>query len=95
MIANPVNREHRVVGAVILLMNETEKVEREQLRREFSANVSHELKTPLTSISGFAEIIQDGLVKEEDIKKFAGRIYNEAQRLITAGRRYDQGFAAG
>ena len=83
MIANPVNREHRVVGAVILLMNETEKVEREQLRREFSANVSHELKTPLTSISGFAEIIQDGLVKEEDIKKFAGRIYNEAQRLIT------------
>lgn len=64
-------------------MNETEKVEREQLRREFSANVSHELKTPLTSISGFAEIIQDGLVKEEDIKKFAGRIYNEAQRLIT------------
>ena len=62
MIANPVNREHRVVGAVILLMNETEKVEREQLRREFSANVSHELKTPLTSISGFAEIIQDGLV---------------------------------
>ena len=60
MIANPVNREHRVVGAVILLMNETEKVEREQLRREFSANVSHELKTPLTSISGFAEITQDG-----------------------------------
>ena len=53
------------------------------MRKEFSANVSHELKTPLTSISGFAEIIQDGLVKEEDIKKFAGRIYNEAQRLIT------------
>ena len=64
-------------------MNETEKVEREQLRREFSANVSHELKTPLTSISGFAEIIQDGLVRAEDIKKFAGRIYDEAQRLIT------------
>ena len=83
MIANPVNREHKVVGAVILLMNETEKVEREQLRREFSANVSHELKTPLTSISGFAEIIQDGFVKEEDVRKFAGRIYNEAQRLIT------------
>ena len=83
MIANPVNREHRVVGAVILLMNETEKVEREQLRREFSANVSHELKTPLTSISGFAEIIQDGYVKPEDTKKFAGRIFKEAQRLIT------------
>lgn len=52
-------------------MNETEKVQRENLRREFSANVSHELKTPLTSISGFAEIIQDGFVKEEDVKKFA------------------------
>ena len=83
MIANPVTREHKVVGAVLLLMNETEKVEREQLRREFSANVSHELKTPLTSISGFAEIIQDGLVRAEDIKKFAGLIYDEAQRLIT------------
>ena len=63
-------------------MNETEKIQRENLRREFSANVSHELKTPLTSISGFAEIIQDGFVKEEDVKKFAGRIYREAQRLI-------------
>lgn len=83
VIANPVTRENRVIGAVILLMNETEKVEREQLRREFSANVSHELKTPLTSISGFAEIIQNGFVKEEDVRKFAGRIYNEAQRLIT------------
>lgn len=82
LIANPVEREGRTVGAVLLLMNETEKVQRENLRREFSANVSHELKTPLTSISGFAEIIQDGFVKEEDVKKFAGRIYREAQRLI-------------
>ena len=60
-----------------------EKIRIDEARKEFIANVSHELKTPLTSISGFAEIIQDGLVKEEDIKKFAGRIYNEAQRLIT------------
>lgn len=82
LIANPVSRDSKVVGAVLLLVNETEKVERESLRREFSANVSHELKTPLTSISGFAEIIQDGLVQEEDIRKFAGRIYREAQRLI-------------
>ena len=54
----------------------------EAVRREFSANVSHELKTPLTSISGFAEIIQGGFVKEEDIPKFAGRIYKESQRLL-------------
>ena len=82
LIANPVTREGSTGGAVLVLMNETEKVQRESLRREFSANVSHELKTPLTSISGYAEIIQGGLVKEEDIKGFAGRIYKEAQRLI-------------
>lgn len=82
VIANPVTRENKTEGAVILLVDVTEKVEREQLRREFSANVSHELKTPLTSISGFAEIIQDGFVKDEDVKVFAGRIYKEAQRLI-------------
>ena len=83
VIANPVMREEQVEGAVLLLVNITEKLEREKLRREFSANVSHELKTPLTSISGFAEIIQDGYVKEEDVRAFAGRIYKEAQRLIT------------
>ena len=83
IIANPVSRENETQGAVLLLMNVTEKVERENLRREFSANVSHELKTPLTSISGFAEIIEGGFVKEEDIKDFSGRIYNEAQRLIS------------
>ena len=82
MIANPVTREQRVVGAVLLLINETEKVEREQLRREFSANVSHELMTPLTAVSGFAEIIRNGMVRQEDVQKFAGRIYDEAQRLI-------------
>ena len=82
LIANPVYREGETVGAVLLLVDVTEQVERQTLRREFSANVSHELKTPLTSISGFAEIIQDGFVKPEDIKVFAGRIYKEAQRLI-------------
>ncbi len=54
----------------------------DKMRREFTANVSHELKTPLTSISGFAEIIRDGMVKEDDISRFAGNIYTEAQRLI-------------
>ena len=52
------------------------------MRREFTANVSHELKTPLTSISGYAELIQGGLVKPEDVPRFAGTIYSEAQRLI-------------
>ena len=82
LIANPVIRDKKTDGAVVLLVNVTEKLERESLRREFSANVSHELKTPLTSISGFAEIMQSGLVKCEDIPQFAGRIYKEAQRLL-------------
>ena len=60
----------------------TETMEREYLRREFTANVSHELKTPLPSISGFAEIIKDGMVRKEDVQKFSGKIFEEAQRLI-------------
>ena len=81
--ANPVFQEGKVTGAVILILDVTEKMKGEQMRREFTANVSHELKTPLTSISGFAEIINDGFVKPEDTKKFAGRIFKEAQWLIT------------
>ncbi|MEG0590429.1 MAG: histidine kinase dimerization/phospho-acceptor domain-containing protein, partial [Lachnospiraceae bacterium] len=60
-----------------------EKEQVSQMRKEFSANVSHELKTPLTSISGYAEIMKDGLVKPEDMQEFANRIYHEASRLIT------------
>lgn len=59
-----------------------EHEKQDNLRRDFTANVSHELKTPLTSISGFAEIIQNGMVKEEDITRFAGKIHSEVQRLI-------------
>ena len=83
LIANPVVRGQKTEGAVILLVNVTEKLERENLRREFSANVSHELKTPLTSISGYAEIMMNGLVKSEDMQGFSERIYKEASRMIT------------
>ncbi len=60
-----------------------EKAQREELRQQFTANVSHELKTPLTSISGFAEILKNGGTDEETTKDFAGSIYDESQRLIT------------
>ncbi|MBP3388698.1 MAG: histidine kinase [Clostridia bacterium] len=82
LMASPVSQEGKVAGAAILILDETEKVEREQLRREFTANVSHELKTPLTSISGFAELLKSGIVKDADIPDFATSIYDEAQRLI-------------
>lgn len=81
--ANPVWHDGKPSGAVLLLVDITEKLQRETLRREFTANVSHELKTPLTSISGFAEILRDGMVQGADVEKFAGRIFDEAQRLIT------------
>lgn len=66
-------------------ISEMESVHSEQdkMRRDFTANVSHELKTPLTSIKGYSELIRDGMVKEEDISRFAGKIYDESHRLIT------------
>jgi len=82
LIANPVFEESVPVGAVLIILDITEKAERERLRREFSANVSHELKTPLTSISGFAELMMSGAVKQEDMPDFSHSIYQEAQRLI-------------
>ncbi len=62
--------------------NNNEKAEIENMRREFSANVSHELKTPLTSISGYAELMQNGLVPPQHVERFSGKIYSEANRLI-------------
>ncbi|KXL52786.1 alkaline phosphatase synthesis sensor protein PhoR [Anaerotignum neopropionicum] len=82
IFANPVFQEDTLEGAILLLFDITEQEERERLRREFTANVSHELKTPLTSISGFAEIMKNGMVQGEDVPRFAGKIYDEAQRLI-------------
>jgi len=83
VIANPVFDGDDVVGSVIIILDETEKERREVLRREFTSNVSHELKTPLTSISGFAELIRNGMCGKEDTVHFADTIYKEAQRLIT------------
>ena len=83
VLGNPVLRDGEVVGAVVVILDITEREERENLRREFTANVSHELKTPLTSISGFAEIMQNGMVKPADVPRFAGNIYTESQRLIS------------
>lgn len=82
VLANPVVASGQVAGAVILCMDVTEREQRERLRREFSANVSHELKTPLTSISGFAELMKEGLVPPEKIPEFSGDIYKESRRLI-------------
>ena len=69
VIASPVLESGQVAGAVVLTMDVTEREQREQLRREFSANVSHELKTPLTSISGFAELMSQGLVPEDKVRE--------------------------
>ncbi len=80
--ASPVFAGETVSGAAILIFDVTEKEKSEQIRREFTANVSHELKTPLHSISGYAELMKNGLVKQQDIVPFAGKIYNEAQRMI-------------
>ena len=83
LIANPVYEGEKVIGAVIVIIDITESVYREQLRREFTSNVSHELKTPLTSISGFAEMMKSGGTPDDTVVDFSGSIYDEAQRLIT------------
>lgn len=83
MIANPAASQGEQIGVICLIIDITEKKEMESMRQEFTANVSHELKTPLTSISGYAEMIEAGIVKEEDIKNFAGRIRKESARLLS------------
>ena len=71
------------VGAVLLAFDITERETAEQNRREFTANVSHELKTPLQGIIGSAELLENGMVKQEDVPRFVGHIRKEAQRLVT------------
>lgn len=82
MMASPVISNNIVSGIVLLILDVTEKEKAEQLRREFTANVSHELKTPLHTISGSAELLANGMVKPEDIPIFLKRIYSETQRMI-------------
>jgi len=79
--ASPVRAEDKVRGAALCFFNVTEKEKAEQMRREFTANVSHELKTPLHAISGYAELLKNDMVKREDVSPFAGKIYDEAQRM--------------
>ena len=79
---NPVYGEGEITGAVILFVDTTEKARAEQQRREFSANVSHELKTPLTTISALAEMIANGMARAGDIRDFAGKIKIQSQRLL-------------
>ena len=81
VIASPVLESGQVTGAVVLTLDVTEREQREKLRREFSANVSHELKTPLTSISGFAELMSQGLVPPDKVREFSMDIQKECTRL--------------
>lgn len=81
-VINPVTVVTAIEGATILVRDVTEAEMQEKIRREFSANVSHELKTPLTSIVGFAEIMKNGLVDDGDVKEIANDIYTEAKHLI-------------
>lgn len=81
LIGNPVNPGDKAQGIVILALDITDRESAERSRREFTANVSHELKTPLTSITGYAEIMKNGTARPEDMQDFAARIHDEATRL--------------
>ena len=78
-----IQSEGRTAGTVLLVFDVTERAFAERNRREFTANVSHELKTPLQGIIGSAELLENGLVKQEDAPRFIGHIRSEAQRLVT------------
>ncbi len=78
-----IHSEEKTIGAVILCFDVTETLQAEENRKEFTANVSHELKTPLQSIIGSAELLEAGLVKPEDNAKFVGNIKKEANRMVT------------
>lgn len=81
--ANPVFVNEVQTGVVCLIVDITHHKNAEKMKQEFTANVSHELKTPLTSISGYAEIIESGMASDDDIKYFSAKIHKEAKRLVT------------
>ena len=83
IISNPVSERDEVTGAILIVMDVTEREKGEKLRREFTSNVSHELKTPLTSIYGVSDMLASGMVKSEDVAGFAGTIKEESSRLIS------------
>lgn len=78
-----IESDRDIIGTVVLIFDVTEKVQAERNRREFTANVSHELKTPLQGIIGSAELIENGMVRQEDMPRFVGHIRKEASRLVT------------
>lgn len=80
---NKIVEKDEVIGVLLLAIDNTEKIQAEQNRREFTANVSHELKTPLQSIIGSADLIESGLVKPEDMPRFIGHIKTDAARLVS------------
>lgn len=82
LIANPIISEGKTIGLCVIILDTTEKTKNEALRREFTANVSHELKTPLHAISGYAELLSSGLVREEDVPGFLNQIHAESGRMI-------------
>lgn len=82
VFADPIFEGSAVRGALVLLIDISSKYAVEQMRKEFAGNVSHELKTPLTAISSYAELIRDGIARPEDIPEFAAHIYAETQRMI-------------
>ncbi len=83
LYCSPILQEDVVTGVLLMLFDISEKREAEQMRREFTANVSHELKSPLTSVLGYAQLMRGGLAAAEDIATFSGKIEKEAMRLLS------------
>ncbi len=83
IMANPVSEENKIVGVVAIIVDVTEKEQRDRLRREFTSNVSHELKTPLTTIYGVSDMMAEGIVKPADVKGFGKDIKDESGRMIS------------